>query len=192
MSNRIRPSAIGSTTISATFGTHTVNAAVGVVSSTAISSITLQPLFNADGVDSSDPSVSECSRTFRGDIGATSELVATFHFAQNDALLCPVTVPVGSLSRSTIADDYITLGSVLNGLSSDRTQSVAIVLPDWAPPHPSGFDIQLQRSAPDTVTLTAVSSCVAAGTCAFQYYAFHFSLCDATDDEISTFMHHSS
>lgn len=162
-SNRIQPASFGSTTISATLGSRTVSASVTVAGSTAISSIALQPLFNDDGVAASDPSISACSRTFRGDIGTSSELMATFHFADNDALTCPVSIPIGSLSRPTIQDDYITLQSVLTGLTSDRSQSVAVVAPDWAPPHPSGYDLLLQRSAPDTVQLTATSSCVAAG-----------------------------
>lgn len=172
VSNRIRPSALGATTISATLGSRTVTASVNVVSSTAISSITLQSRFDDDGVSPSDPSISECSRTFRGDIGISSELVATFNFADNDALVCPVTIPIGSLSRSTIQDDYMTLGSVLNNLVSDRTQSVAVVAPDWAPPHPSGFDLLLQTSAPDAVTLTATSTCVAAGEPPLLAHAF--------------------
>lgn len=163
VSNRIRPSSFGSATISATLGSQTVNASVAIVGSTSISSIALATLFDSDGVDASDPSVVQCSSTFRGDIGATSELVATFYFADNDVLACPVTVPVGSLSRTAIQDDYITLQSALSGIASDRSQSVTVVAPDWLPPHPSGFDLLLQDSAPDVVTLTATSTCVAAG-----------------------------
>lgn len=161
--NRIRPSATGSTAVSATLGSWSVNTTFNIVASTGISAIDLQPQFDDAGIDPNDPTVSECSLTFRGDIGTTSELVATFHFTENDVLTCPVTIPVGSLSRGAIQDDYITLGSVLNGMFSSRSASVAIVAPDWSPPHPSGFDLLLQDSASSTVTLTATSTCVAAG-----------------------------
>jgi hypothetical protein len=161
--NRIRPSALGAAAISATLGNRTVVAPVSVISATAISAITLQPLFNSDGVNPADPSILACPRTFRGDIGTSSELLATFHFSDNDNLACPVTMPIGSLSRAALQDDYLTLQSVLSNLTSDRAQSVAVVPPDWSPPHPSGFDLMLQDSSPGLVAITATSTCVAAG-----------------------------
>ena len=140
----------------------------------------------------SDPSVSACSRTFRGDIGTTSELIATFHFAENDALACPVSMPVGSLSRPTIQDDYITLQSVLSGIASDSTEIVAVVAPDWAPPHPSGFDLLLQRSAAEAVTLTATSSCVAAGMHLALFFLMHRTIFSSMLCSAALFLHAAS
>lgn len=163
ISNRIRPRGIGAATVTATLGAETTSAAVTVAGVTAISSIALAPTYVSSGVDAGDPSEPACSRTFRGDIGAVSELIGTFDFTDTDTISCPVTMPLGTLSRTAALDDVLTLQSALAALSSSNPAAITVDAAVWTNPARNGFDLRLVDSAADAVTLTARSTCVAAG-----------------------------
>lgn len=162
ISNRLRPRGIGAATVTATLGAKTTTAAVTVSGVTAISNIALAPTYTSSGVDSGDPSEPACSRTLRGDIGAISELIGTFSFTDTDALSCPVTMPLGTLSRTAAVDDILTLQTALADLSSNNP-AIAVDAAVWTNPAPTGFNLRLVDSAADVVTITARSTCVAAG-----------------------------
>eukprot|EP00892_Ulva_mutabilis_P000131 jgi/Ulvmu1/10118/UM006_0069.1 len=163
ISNRIRPQALGAATITATLGTKTVSADITVAGTTAIGSLSLEPAFDSSGVDAGDPSEAACSRTFRGDIGNLSELIGVFDFTETDALSCPVRMPLGTLSRSSTLDDVLTLQTAMAAISSAAPASMAVTPAVWTDPAPTGYDLQLQDSAAVAVSITARSTCVAAG-----------------------------
>lgn len=161
--NRIRPRGLGAATVTATLGSKSVTADITVAGTTAISAVVMEPSFDSSGVSTGDPSEPVCFRTFRGDIGDLTELTGVFSFSDTDALNCPVRMPLGTLSRSAILDDVLTLESALAAMSSAQPSAVAVAAPDWSAPAPTGYNLRLQDSAAGAVGITARSTCVATG-----------------------------